>query len=255
MPADHPGDLSTPHDVPEELSADRLLRTVSDAVAKMAKYGTVVTTELLGALGAVQYIGEAGAASMFVMKLACFYHSERDAKRLSDLITDLRNQISSLRTRGGLIDFSDSRNLEELFGKIEDYLSSREESKADLFRRVARNGIIRGSLSDREERDFRYIIRTLEMEDIDLLKRAQEIRKGPRPVITQDGRIPTVMNPDFIRKVELADVSTISLARLSATGLIENEVGYDELGLHITDSGTRFLGYLVGLNASTGTQV
>lgn len=209
---------------------------------------------LLLAISAPISPGSFPSIGVFIMKIIVFLHGQKKMERLSTLVNDLKERAQYAREQGTLIDFNNSQNLENLFWKIEDFIEARDERKADLLRRVAICGLIKTDVAESQERDFRYAIRLLEIEDIELLKNVVELTKQSRPVIGEDGTIPTLIDPEIILRTEMERMvyfNHFRIARIVSTGLVISETRWDGLVFRVTDSGKSFIDYLKRIDFSS----
>ena len=240
-----PGSTSYPE---ERKDGGLLSETIGKAFVRAGKYVNDAFSELLAALGAIQFLGVEGAVSVAAVRFALLFHDRRSQDRLRCIVEELCRDAARLRQKGRLIDFKDERNIQQLFERIEHYLESKDELKLDLLMRVAKNGLIQQMVSLERERDFRDAIRQLEPQDINLILEMNALRKQARPVIDPDGSVPTDVNANILRKAEFPSATDFSFARLLRTGILESEASWDETGYRISRGGVQFLEYIERLS-------
>src|SRR5258706_1175002 len=153
----------------------RLLSSITSSVKTCAEAAAGFGAELLSCLGAVEFIGVPGAATLFVTRIGFQLHTQHHIDKLKKVVGDMTKQIETLRKNGSLIDPHDEGNLWTLFDRIEAFLRARNSAKSDLLRRVALHGLIRRDANEIRERDFAYVMEIIEAEDIQTLEEVQKV--------------------------------------------------------------------------------
>lgn len=231
-----------------ELSVSAMSQSSATYIRPSLIAASTLVANLLSAIGVTISPGSLPNIGVFIMKVIVFLHGQKKIERLSNLVNDLKKQAQNAREQGTLlIDFNNPQNLENLFWKIEDFIEARDESKTDLLRRVAIHGLIKTDIDESQERDFRYAIKVVEIDDIDLMSEMQKIVAGERPTIYRDGS--AIADPHLIRREEISDFSHAGMARLKSAGLlIEENVtvgdGKIEAWYEVTSFGKSFMEYL-----------
>ena len=229
-------------DSPEEsrsLLANWSKQLVPHIAAATATAGTAIA-ELLAMVDPKWKYAVPALALSFITKLGLVYSSERELGRLKRLVHALQASIDSIREHGALISLSNPQNLETLFWKIEDCLEARDELKADLLGRVAKNGLIQSEFSDAQERDFRFAVRIIEAEDIPVLRKLQTM-----VIKEEETGVPgSEQNELKIMKHDAKDLSAFSIARLESAGLVSSESAYGGEILILNSNCETFLKYL-----------
>jgi len=129
-----------------------------------------IVSLLLVALGApAGLLTTPSFVTAFTIKAALLYHDHRSKAKLQKAVDEATAYAKHARTIGTLIDFSKEENLLRLFKALEDLLEIRTTNKEKLLRNVVLGCLVRPPADDFQERNFRYITRTIEMEDLDIL--------------------------------------------------------------------------------------
>jgi hypothetical protein len=225
--------------------------SIKNGMALGTQLGATLFSELISLIGNAQLVGTPSAFTVAALKIGLEFHDAISQERLRALIDTLRAEMGKIREKGALIDMTDQRNQWRFVDAMEDYLRARSDNKLDLLRRIALNGLIKTDVSDEKQRNYRFVVGVLEMEDLDVLMAMTDLSEGgPRPRINADRSVPTFVDPGEIQRGELPSATGYSIGRLLHTGLVEYQSTADGLILRITREGIDFLRYLKDIGGS-----